>query len=230
MEPEAESEPVFEGLAPDDIEAVGVRDRDGESDAVELGDVDGVPVLDDVVLEVGVTLRDRVLVVLGVPELLGVNDALAPKDRVVVGVSESDELRDAEVEAVDDEVPDGVAVALLVGEFDAVLDAVGLAETVALGLTDGVPDLDGELLADAPRDSVIVGVLVCDDERLGVDDKLSLTDGVCDGVEAALEVPEPVPVDVGDGVALKLMDVEPEAESEPVFEELTPTDNEAVGV
>jgi hypothetical protein len=39
-----------------------------------------------------------------------------------------------------------------------------------------------------------------------------------------------VPVDVGDGVALELKVVEPEAESEPVFEELAPNDNEAVGV
>ena len=62
--------------------------------------------LDGVELDVGVTLWDCVLVVLAVPELLGVPDALAPKD------------------------------------------------------------------------SVVVGVLVCDEERLGVDDKLSLTDGV----------------------------------------------------
>ena len=134
--------------------------------------------LDGVELDVGVTLWDCVLVELAEPELLGVPDALAPKDSVVVGVSESDDLRVAEVEAVDDGVPEDVAVALLVGEFDAVLDAVGLAETVALGLTDGVPDVVGELLADAPSDSVVVGVLVCEDERLGVDDRLSLTDGV----------------------------------------------------
>ena len=147
-------------LAPDDNEAVGVRDVDRESDAVELGVVDGVAELDGVELAVGVTLCDCVLVVLGVPDWLAVTDALAPKDRVVVGVSESDELRVAEVDAVDDGVPDGVAVALLVGEFDAVIDAVGLAETVALGLTDGVPEGVSELLADAPCDSVDVGVLV----------------------------------------------------------------------
>lgn len=128
------------------------------------------------------------LVVLGVPELLGVADALAPKDSVVVGVSESDELRVAEVEAVNEGVPEGVAVALLVGEFDAVIDAVGLAETVALGLADGVPEGVGELLAEAPCVSVVVGVLVCDEERLGVDDRLSMTE---DGTNVALVDPEP---------------------------------------
>jgi hypothetical protein len=51
-----ESEPVFDGLAPTVNEAVGERETDPESDAVELGVIDDVGVPDVVTLLVGVTL------------------------------------------------------------------------------------------------------------------------------------------------------------------------------
>ena len=51
-----ESDPVFDGLAPIVNEAVGERETDPESDAVELGVIEDVGVLEVVMLLVGVTL------------------------------------------------------------------------------------------------------------------------------------------------------------------------------
>ena len=118
------------------------------------------------------------LVVLGAPELLGVIEGLAPKDNEEEGVSERDELAEAVVDEVEEGVTDDVAVALAVGVFDAVLDVVTLPVAVTEGVTGGVPDGVGELLGDVPKDSVVVGVLDCDDERVEIVDKFSLIKGV----------------------------------------------------
>jgi hypothetical protein len=67
---------------------------------------------------------------------------------------------------VEEGVNDDVAVALAVGVFDAVLDVDALPVAVAEGVTGGVSDGDNELLGAPPKDSVVVGELDCDDERV----------------------------------------------------------------
>ena len=75
-----------------------------------------------------------------------------------------------------------------------------------------------------------MGVIDNDDDRLIVEDGLSLPVGDCEGVGAAVPVPDPVPVTVDDGVALALRVVLPVPESDPVFEALAPEVSDAVGV
>lgn len=77
-EAELESEPVADALAPIVSEAVGVRETERDIVQVELGESDGVGVPLDVALAVGVLLRVSEIDALGVPETLGVYDALAP--------------------------------------------------------------------------------------------------------------------------------------------------------
>ena len=93
-------------------------------------------------------------------------------------MSERDELAEAVVDEVEEGVTDGEAVALAVGVFEAVLDVVTLPDAVPVGVTEGVSDGDCELLGDVPNESVVVGVLDCDDDRLRVVEKLSLIEGV----------------------------------------------------
>ncbi len=78
------------------------------------------------------------------------------------------------VDDVEEGVADDVAVALAVGVFDAVLDVVTLPVAVAEGVTGGVSDGDGELLGEPPKDSVVVGELDSDDERVEIIEMFSL--------------------------------------------------------
>jgi hypothetical protein len=230
VDPVVESDPVADELAPSVSDAVGVRDVERERDGVLLGVIDEVGVSVAVLLDVGVPLSEDDSVVLGVPELLGVCDALAPSVIDGVGDSEREELADS----VDDDVEDGVrvdvGVALPVGVTDGVSVAVVLEETLGLAVTDGVSEAVGVPLADAPRESVVDGVLEGDEDMLCVVERLSLPVGVPEGVDADVPVPDPVPDTVAVGDALTLLVLDPVFESEPVDDELAPRVTEAVGV
>jgi hypothetical protein len=225
-----ESEPEDEGLAPRDIVAVGERETEREREKVELGVIEGVAVPDGLELPVAEALDDAILVILGVSEMLGVHDALAPDDKDDVGEPEIELLRDTVDDGVDGGEPVGVDVVEPVGVTEGVDAAVEVAVSVKLDVAEEVIVGDGEILAEAPRDRVAVGVPEVDDDSLCVDERLSLLDGVWDGVTA----PEPVPVvDVvalTEGVALAVIVVEPVPELEGVFEGLAPSVSDAVGV
>ncbi len=229
FDPVPESEPVFDELAPAVSEAVGVRETDLERLIVGLGVIDGVSVLELDGVPVGVPLPLTLAVTLGVSEILAVTLALAPRVTEGVADCERDALRVKVEEGVDedvpvlDEVPDPepVCEGVSVGVADAV--------NVAVDEGDGDREDEGVLLAEPPAERVVVGVAVTVEERLGVDESLSLPDGVCVGVRDS----DPVPVAVGDaepvGVADSVEVVEPVPESELVRDELTPTVSEAVG-
>ena len=91
-------------------------------------------------------------------------------------------------------VPDGVLVC--VGSAVAVEDAVGVGVAVA------EREIEGDLLAVPPVDSVVVGVAVTVLERLADVDPLSLLVAVPVGVPVAVPVPDRVLLLVGvmDGV------------------------------
>ncbi len=78
---------------------------------------------------------------------------------------------------VDDDVDElvGVTVGVVVDEIDML--------RLELGLTEGVNDDEAVLLLEAPSDKLAEGVSDSDDERLAVDDMLSLDEGVTEGVE-----------------------------------------------
>lgn len=169
-------------------------------------------------------LTESVLVVLGVPELLGVVDALAPTVIDGVGESEGDALRVSVEESMfcEDDAPlidadetrlaviDPVCVDVGVGVADEVPvnDAVSLPDTLLV--SEPVPEELGVIEADAPR--VRGGVCVFEIDALsvvvddGVDDEVCVsvdvpdTVAVCDGVGSAVRVAEIVTVDVADGV------------------------------
>ncbi len=210
--------------------AVGLRVIDLERDKLALGVIEDVGVLVAVMDDVGLTLSLDVLVFDGVPELLGVAEALAPIERDADGVPVIDDVRDVVDEDVCDAVPDLVAVSDPVGVPEAVMEAVALPVSVALDETVGVTDDDGDSLADAPRESVVVGVPEAEDETLVVVERLSLREDVCDGVMAAVPVPEPVPLPVIVGVTLGLRVVDAVSEFEPVDDGLTPDESVDVGV
>ena len=85
------SDPVELGLAPIVRLDVGVREMDRERLGVELGVSEDVGDSVEVGDAVGVPLSESVVVVDGVPLLLGVDDALAPIVTLDVGVWETDE-------------------------------------------------------------------------------------------------------------------------------------------
>ena len=150
LDPVPESELVDEELAPAVSVDVGVRVIDRERDKLALGVIEEDGVLVAVTDDVGLTLSLDVLVFDGVPELLGVEEALAPIERDDVGVTVIEDEREGVDEGVCEAVPDLVAVAEPVGVSDAVTEAVGLPVNVGIDVTDGVTDDDGVSLADAP--------------------------------------------------------------------------------
>lgn len=121
-------------------------------------------------LPVCVAPRDSALVALAVPERLSDIDALAPKDK------DEDELSETVADGDDKGDPDGVAEVLPVR--DTVIEAVTLPVNVAVGVMDEVAEDVGDMLGDAPNDSVLVGVPVCDEDRFRDDDKLTLNERV----------------------------------------------------
>ena len=199
-----ESEPVVEALAPRVSDPVGVCDNDRDRLNVELGVTEGVAVPDGLEVAVAVTLEEAALDELGVPELLDVTDALAPNETDDVGVPEYELLREIVDVGVNGSVPVGDVV----------------AETG-----------DGDLLAEAPCDSVMVGVPDTDEDKHCDDERLSLIDGVGDEVDAP---PEPVPYIIDEGlevgVVLEEIVEEPVSDKEPVHEGLAPFVSDAVGV
>ncbi len=225
-----ESEPVFDELAPTVMDAVGVRDTDRERLVVELGVIDGVFVSELVGVPVVVALPDTLADVLGVSEILDVTLALAPLEIEGVAEVESDALREDVDEGVIDDVtvPDGVP------EPEPVWVGVGggviLADTEADDVGDGVTQDVGVPLAEPPADSVVVGVIVMVVVWLVVVEPLSLLVGVGDGVGEPVPVPELVGDTECDGVVERVCVVEPVPVSDPVFDELTPDDSDAVGV
>jgi hypothetical protein len=112
----SEPVPVTDALDPRDKLEVGVFDREGDKDAVDEAVIDGVGVDEPVPDTVAVRLPEVVLVIEPVPEILGEVDADAPSVREEVGVFETEALR----VAVDDGVDDGVGVPVVVLELVAV--------------------------------------------------------------------------------------------------------------
>jgi hypothetical protein len=117
-----------------------------------------------------------------------------------------------------------------VGVTEGVAAAVELAVRVKLAVAEGVIVGDDEILAEAPRDRVAVGVPDSDDDSLCVEERLSLLEDVWDGVTAPVPVPVVDGVALTEGVALTVIVVEPVPESDPVFEGLAPLVSDAVGV
>ncbi len=177
-EAEPVSEPVAEELAPAVSDEVGLRvidferlgivegDEEGVADGVAVGQGDAVPV--------AVRLLER----LAESVCEGVAEGLWPKESVFVAVPDRDALSVAELDGEDEGVDVDVCVDEPEGVPDDVTDEVALPVNVTVDVADGVLVGDGVLLADAPRDSVVVGVLVCEEERLGVDERLSHLVGV----------------------------------------------------
>ena len=162
--------------------AVGLRVIDLERDKLALGVIEDVGVLVAVMDDVGVTLSLDVLVFDGVPELLGVAEALVPIERDADGVPVIDDVRDVVDDDVCDAVPEKDTVVEAVGVPDDEMEVVILTVDVGLDESDGVIDDDAVALADAPRESVVVGVPEADDEMLVVVDRLSLKVAAEDGV------------------------------------------------
>jgi hypothetical protein len=155
-----------------------VRELDRERLVVEVEVIDDVPVCELVGVPVDVPLLVALGETLELSEMLGVTLALAPIVTEGVAEFERDVLRLGEDEGVVDEVPvlDEVPDPVLVCE--GVAGGVIVAVNVVDDVDDGVMDDDGVPLADAPADSVVVGVAVTVVERLIVIDPLSLPDGV----------------------------------------------------
>ena len=113
------------------------------------------------------------------------------------------------------------------GVTEGVAAAVELAVRVKLDVAEGVIVGDDEILAEAPRDRVAVGVPDSDDDSLCVEERLSLLEGVWDGVTAPVPVPVVDGVALTEGVSLTVIVVEPG--SDPMFEGLAPLVSDAVG-
>ena len=185
-----------DALAPTVTLAVAVPETDDDNEAVELGDCDGVPLVDVVGVPVDVT--DGVCCALGV-------DVAVP-DGVTVAVNETDGVP----LAVPPTVNDGDDVAVNELERLCVLDSLSLIVPVPVGVPEAVPVpdpvvdpvgvLDGVLDGDGVAESVIVDVTegVLDDEGvpLAVDPTLSVVDGVADGVDVRLRVVDALTVAV----------------------------------
>ena len=168
-----ESDPVEDGLAPEVNDEVGVFENDLERLNVDDGVYGGVPLDEGVIVTVGDALNDKELVVLDVPVLLDVKDALAPSESEGGGVPDNEELNVIVEEGVNDEVPVGVGVDAPVGDTEAVIEALLLPVIVGLEVTEEVPDCVEVPLALAPCERVVVGDIEVVVERLVVDDELS---------------------------------------------------------
>ncbi len=134
LDPVPESELVDEELAPAVSVDVGVRVIDRERDKLALGVIEEDGVLVAVTDDVGLTLSLDVLVFDGVPELLGVEDALAPVERDDVGVAVIEDEREEVDEGVCEAVPEKDTVVEPVGVPDDDIEAVAL--TVDVGLDE----------------------------------------------------------------------------------------------
>ncbi len=208
-----------DALSPEDIDVVGVGVLLGVMDGVEeisreaVEDGEGVSELvlvpDGVSVAVGVPLPLELAVVLDESETLGVMEALAPTVTEPVGDTDAD----AAIDSLAEGVPTG----------DPVDDGVGL--TVPDGVALVVDEKDSELVPEPVTD----GLAPTDNEAVGVRDTDRESEIVELGVGTAVIVPDPVSEDVAVGVALTLAVAELVTESEPVFDGLAPTDNEAVG-
>jgi hypothetical protein len=125
---------VDEELAPAVSVDVGVRVIDRERDKLALGVIEEDGVLVAVTDDVGLTLSLDVLVFDGVPELLGVEEALAPIERDDVGVAVIEDEREEVDEGVCEAVPEKDTVVEPVGVPDDDIEAVAL--TVDVGLDE----------------------------------------------------------------------------------------------
>ena len=132
LDPVPESELVDEELAPAVSVDVGVRVIDRERDKLALGVIEEDGVLVAVTDDVGLTLSLDVLVFDGVPELLGVEEALAPIERDDVGVAVIEDEREEVDEGVCEAVPEKDTVVEPVGVPDDDIEAVALTDDVRL--------------------------------------------------------------------------------------------------
>ena len=161
---------------------------------------------------------DKVIVLDGVFELLGVIDGLEPLEIEAVGVSDCEALSDAVELGVNDDVAvplivaDGVGVLVAVNEL-VVLPEFELLAGVFEGLAPRLIDADDEKEIDEVR--VIVEEAVSDE--VPVPEFVALAVGVTDCVFEALTVDEGVIG--GDTVALNDIEGEPLAEP-PMLSEL----------
>jgi hypothetical protein len=158
------------------------------------------------------------------PEL----DGLAPLVRLAVGDLDCVLVRLCVELAVDDDVGEPEIVREPVPVCEGVAGDVDEAVSETVDVGDGDSDGDGVLLAEPPRDRVVVGVAETVEETLNVVDPLSLPDGVCVGVQE----PDPVPELVGElvGVALDVTVAVtlPESDTLGVIDGLAPDDTEGV--
>ena len=170
------SEPVTDGLAPIERDAVGVRVDEAERLEVVLGvpDVVAVPVGDDEAVPETLPVPVPVGVMVDVGVML--NDSVDEPVPLALPVIVDDV--DTEVLPVGELVP--VGEALVVEVVEAIIDCEILIELDELGLTPNVSD--------------DVGVFVHDAERLAVEDSVRV------------EVPVPVPVGELDDVGVILND------------------------
>lgn len=242
--------PVADELAPIVREPVGEKVGEALRERVLLGDgvgvelIEGVPGPDTVAegdaVGEGVPLIDFVLVALSgaVPD--GVLLALPPVESVVVAVADVVGVGLGDIEALSLPVADSETVVDPVG--DPVPVGVGvcedegdpLTEIVAEGEVEGVEadvhEMEGVPLADARRESVVVGVCDSDAEgfvlALGVLDNERVVVGLGEGVRELEGVPETV----GVGDELESLVLDGVCEFEDVSEALAPAVTEAVAV
>jgi len=237
---------VFELLGVIDGEAP--RDSDDVGDAVVVEELVGEPDIDDVDVVVAVAVPLALGVELGVPVAEGDVEAVTLDDgegvagalALLLGLApdDSEDVGDAERDALSDFVDDGDTVAVgdgvdvdagvVVADGDDALEGEGspLAEAltdglgVSLGVRDGLAPTESGGVAEAE----LLAVRVADDEllivlllvRLGVSEVEELEDGVC--------------VPVGDPVALVEAVTLEESDTLGVTDAEAPTVTEAVGV
>lgn len=214
--------PVAEGDEPAVSEPVGVRES--ERDRVFV--VVGVGTGDGVLLPVPLADIDGVAHSLAVVELvplsLAVTEDDAPRVSELVGVRVREREAGGDRVGVRVGVAVGVAVALPVCVLLGVCAADAVDEGDSELVTEAVAGAEGVPLAVPPRDSVGEGVDVVVDDMLRVDDPVSVPEGVCDSVSAAVLDAETVVDGVGVGVAPELAVVEPVPLSDGVSLALAP--------
>ena len=209
------SEPVFEELAPAVRDDVGVLDVERDKLCVEVGVIEDVEVPLPVALAVSVLLSEDEVVVLSVAKLLDVIEELEPNVIDDVGDNEIDWLDEMVDEGDWEGVPDTDEVTLPVGVIVEVTEIVVVLVNEMVDVIDEVPVGDGVSLADAPSESVVVGVSNDEDDKLFVVDNVSLLEDVWEDVGVEVDVPEAVLLLVIDEVVLTLSVVEEVPVSEP---------------
>ncbi len=242
IDDDSEKVGVIEALAPGVIEEVGVILDDGQSELTLLLVGEGVIVEDAVpeTVDVGeglavrvvdidfemVEVYDDVTEVVGelraVPPIESVDDDDNDDDEVPLGLEVLLSLPVADKVSVVEPVGDEVWVVVGVGVFELVFDVVKGAEIVLLIVIEGVTKEEGEILDEAPIESVLVA------EKEGVEVALVVvviefdSDNVADEVWVGVRELEAVPESVGVKLLLIALVNEELSVFEPVGDALAP--------